>query len=115
MVNSLKTLMISLLLFPILSYGQLSRPTDEHLNRSGASKLVFADDLTQAIDFANADINRGIRFLLLRSEISPVSYPSDAKFQGDYKIYYHESGCTGPREQLAIAYNSVMFKYLTQT
>lgn len=107
--------MISLLLSPILSYGQLSRPTDEHFNRSGVSKLVFADGLTQTIDLANADINRGTRFLLLKSEISPVAFPNDTKFQGDYKIYYQESGCTGPSEQLAIAYNSVMFKYLTQT
>jgi len=108
--------MISLFfLSPILSYGQLVKPTDEQVNESGASKLVFADSLTQAINLADADIIKGTRFLLLKGGISPVIYASDAKFQKDYKIYYHESGCTGPREQIAIEYNRVMFKYLTQT
>lgn len=116
MVTTLKIFMISLfLLSPILSYGQLLKPTDEQVNRSGASKLVFADSLTQAINLANADIIEGTRFLLLKSGISPVVFASDAKFQKDYKIYYHESGCTGAREKIAIEYNRVMFKYLTQT
>ena len=115
MVRPLKIFLISLfLLFPILSYGQLLKPTDEQVNRSGASKLVFADSLTQAINLANADIINGTLFLLLKSGISPVVFASDAKFQEDFSIYYYESGCTGPNEKLAIAYNSVMFKYLTQ-
>lgn len=108
--------MISLfLLSPILSHGQFSQLTDEQINCSGASRLVFADSVKQAIILANADIIEGTRFLLLRSGISPLVFASDAKFQEDYKIYYHESGCTGPREQIAIEYNRVMFKYLTQT
>jgi hypothetical protein len=116
MASIIKTFIITLfLLSPILSYGQLLRPTDNQVNESGASKLVFADSLTQATDLANADIIKGTRFLLLRGGISPAVYASDAKFQEDYKIYYHESGCTGPREQIAIEYNRVMFKYLTQT
>jgi len=115
MVATLKTLIISLfLLSPILSYGQLLKPTDEQVNRSGASKLVFADSLTQAIHLANSDIIKGTRFLLLKGGISPVVFASDPKFQEDYNIYYNESGCTGPREHLAIEYNRVMFKFLTQ-
>ena len=114
MVTTLKILMIALFsLFSILSYGQ-SKPTDEQVDRSGASKLVSADSLSQAINLANADIIEGTRFLLLKSRISPVVLAGDEKFQQDYKIYYYESGCTGPNEKIAIEYNRVMFKHLTQ-
>ncbi|MEJ7559889.1 MAG: hypothetical protein WKF66_16375 [Pedobacter sp.] len=91
----------------------MTEPTDEQVNKSAASKLFLADGLTRAIDLANADILSGTRFLLLKSGISPVVFSNDAKFQENYKIYYHESGCTGPNEQIAIEYNRVMFKYLT--
>ncbi|MCX2477237.1 hypothetical protein OQZ33_23085 [Pedobacter sp. MC2016-05] len=114
MVTTLKILMIALFsLFSILSYGQL-KPTDEQVDRSGASKLVFAETLSQAINLANADIIEGIRFLLLKSGISPVVLARDEKFQQDYKIFYYESGCAGPNEKIAIEYNRVMFKHLTQ-
>lgn len=114
MVTTLKILMIALFsLFSILSYGQL-KPTDEQVDRSGASKLVLADSLSQAINLANADIIEGIRFLLLKSGISPVVLAGDEKFQQDYKIYYYESCCAGPNEKIAIEYNRVMFKHLTE-
>jgi hypothetical protein len=44
-----------------------------------------------------------------------VVYASDAKFQKDYKNYFHESGCTGPKERIAMEYNRIMFEYLTRT
>jgi hypothetical protein len=116
MVFNMKAFVFTLFLFsPILTYGQLLKPADEQVNEGGASKLVFADSLTQAIELANEDIIKGTRLLLLKDGIAPVVYASDAKFEEDYKIFYHESGCTGPREQIAIEYNKVMFKYLTQT
>jgi hypothetical protein len=63
MGSTMKILMKSLFLFsPILGYGQLVNPTDEQVNESGASKLVFADSLTQARNSANRDIAKAYDF-----------------------------------------------------
>lgn len=111
----MRTLMISLfLLMPLLNYGQFSNPTDEQVNVSGASKLIFVNSIIQAIDLANTDITKDTPFLLLQGGIAPVIYVGDTEFQNRFRIFYYDYGCTGPSEQIAIEYNRVMFKYLTQ-
>jgi hypothetical protein len=107
----LKTL--GLIIFPLLSFSQSTKLTDEQVNASGAIKLIFVDSLKQASDLAKKDIATGTPFLLLHSGISPVVYSSDGKFEEKYKVYYYESGCTGPTEKFAIEYNRIIFEYLT--
>ncbi|MBK9543162.1 MAG: hypothetical protein IPO49_12785 [Bacteroidetes bacterium] len=104
---------LGLLLFSLNSLGQKSKLTDEQLNSSGANKLIFIDNINQADSLAKIDINKGIPFLLLQSGISPVGYTTDSRFEEKYKVYYFESGCTGPNEMFASEYNGVIFEYLT--
>jgi len=106
-------IIFGLLIFPLLSFGQSGKLTDEQINKSGAVKLLFADSLGQAISLAKEDISNGTPFLLLQSVLSPVVYATDEKFENKYKVYYYESGCTGPREKFATEYNKVIFEHLT--
>ena len=108
------TALILFLLTSVMAYGQRSMLTDEQVNQSGAIKVIFAESAEKAIELAVADIKKGLPFLLLQSGISPEVYPSDNKFEERYQIYYYESGCSGPQEELAIAYNRRMFSYLTE-
>lgn len=103
----------SFLLFPIWGYGQVVNPMDERLNASNVSKLIFASTVKQASDLANADIKKGIRYIVLISGIAPVIDQTDSSFEKSYKIYYYDFGCSGPSQEIAIAYNKVMFDYLT--
>jgi hypothetical protein len=40
-----------------------------------------------------------------------VVYASDSEIENDHKVYYHDFGCTHPRELIATKYNRLMFKY----
>jgi hypothetical protein len=103
---------IGLTLIPLICSGQLPKLTDEQYNTSGMIRLIFVDNLTQADSLSRIDIDRGTPFLLLQSGISPQVHTSDNKFEEKYKVYYYDSGCTGPREKFAAAYNKVTFDYL---
>ena len=105
----------SFLLFPILGYGQVAMPTDEQLNASNVSTLIFASTVKQASDLANADIKKGNLYIVLISGIAPVVNQTDFSFEKIYKIQYFDFGCNGPSAEMALAYNKVMFNYLTDT
>lgn len=68
-----------------------------------------------ATKLATQDIKNGIPFLLLQSGISPTVYTTDKKFENKYKVFYYESGCTGPTEKFVFEYNRTIFKHLTDT
>ncbi|WP_444543962.1 FEKKY domain-containing protein [Pedobacter quisquiliarum] len=55
-------------------------------------------------------MSKNTTFLLLQGGTAPVIYPGDAKFQKRFRIFYYDYGCPAPIEQIAIEYNSVMFK-----
>ena len=103
----------SFLLFPIFCYGQFAKPTDELLNTRNVSKLIFASTVKQASDLAHADIKKGIRYFVLISGIAPVVNQTDSSFEKNYKIQYHDFGCSGPSAEIALVYNKVMFNFLT--
>jgi len=104
---------IGLIFLPLVGFGQLQL-TDEQIINSGMIKLVFVDNARQADSLARMDISRGIPFLLLQSGISPVVYSTDSKFEEKYRVFYDESGCTGPKLEFAKTYNKVTFEYLTK-
>lgn len=106
-------LILGLIINSVLAFGQSRQLTDEQINKSGAIQLVFADSLEQATKLANQDIANGTPFLLLPSGISPVVYTTDKTFEDKYKVFYYESGCTGPTEKFAVEYNKTIFKHLT--
>ena len=95
------------------AFGQSNE--DERWNQSGAIKLVFANNLDEAKQYAEQDIKNGTPFLLLQSGIDPIVYSNDSNFEKKYKTYYNDSGCTGPTEKFAIQYNVQVFSYLIKT
>lgn len=105
---------LPLLILSAFTYGQSKRLTDEQINKSGAKRLIFVENLRQAKDLAKADIADGIPFLLLASGISPKVFSTDSQFEKDYNVNYLESGCTGPSEEFAVEYDKVIFGYLTE-
>jgi hypothetical protein len=86
--------------------------SDEQLNSSGASKLLFSQK-SEIKKLANNDINNGNPFLILQGGIAPVIISTDLEFEGKYSIYFYEYGCTDPGHKLIEEYNNVIFKYLT--
>tara|TARA_R110000868_G_scaffold155339_1_gene381757 strand:- start:77 stop:526 length:450 start_codon:yes stop_codon:yes gene_type:complete len=94
------------------SIGELS---DEQLNNSGASKLTFVADEKEAEKMAELDIKNGIPFLLLMGGIAPTIIATDPNFEKEYGIYFFEFGCTGPENEIIIAYNRIIFEHLNST
>ena len=105
---------LPLLIVSISTYGQSKKLTDEQINKSGATKLTFVENLKQAKDLAQVDIANGTAFLLLAGGISPKVFATDSQFQEDYNVNYLESGCTGSSEKFAVEYDKVIFGYLTE-
>jgi len=107
------TIIYSFLLFPILGYGQVAKSTDERLNTRNVSNLIFASTMKQASELANSDIKKGNLYIVLISGIAPVVNQVDSSFEKNYKIQYFDFGCSGPSAEMALAYNKVMFNFLT--
>lgn len=98
----------------VICLGQSSKLSDNDYNNSGAIKLTFVSSIDKAIELANYDIEKGLPFLFLQSGISPIVYSSDSIFEKKFKVYYYEQGCIGPDNEMMIAYNQVVFKYLDE-
>tara|TARA_R110002020_G_scaffold49796_9_gene141454 strand:- start:4154 stop:4594 length:441 start_codon:yes stop_codon:yes gene_type:complete len=92
--------------------GELS---DEQLNNSGASKLTFVTDKKEAEKMAELDIKNGNPFLLLMGGIAPTIIATDPQFEKQYGIYFYEFGCSGPENDIIIAYNKIVFEHLNKT
>ncbi|SIS46409.1 hypothetical protein SAMN05421766_1028 [Zobellia uliginosa] len=95
-------------------FSRIGELTDEQINNSGASQLTFITDKQKAEEMAEMDIKNGMPFLLLAGGIAPTIIATDPKFEKDYKIYFYEFGCTGPENELIIAYNKVIFEHLNR-
>ncbi|WP_406684352.1 hypothetical protein N1F78_01075 [Seonamhaeicola sp. MEBiC1930] len=95
-------------------FSNIGELSDEQLNNSGASKLTFISDWKEAKKMAELDIQNGIPFLLLAGGIAPTIIATDPEFEKEYGIYFYEFGCTGPENELIIAYNQVIFEYLNK-
>ena len=93
-------------------YTKIRELSDEQLNSSGASKLNFVMDETEAENLAILDLKNGIPFLLLMGGIAPTVIATDPQFEQKYGIYFYEFGCTGPENEILIAYNKTIFDYL---
>ncbi len=94
-----------------ISYSRIGNLTNDQINSSGASKLLFAEK-SEIKKLAKQDIMAGNPFLLLQGGIAPVMMASDPKFEDKYKIYFYEFGCTGPDQSLIENYNKIIFDYL---
>ncbi len=98
----------------LIAFGQTRVLTDDDYNNSGAIKLTFVTEITEAKNLARQDIDKGTPFLLLQSGIAPVVYTTDSIFENKFRVYYYEQGCTGPDNELMKAYNIEIFKYLDE-
>lgn len=98
----------------LIAFGQTRVLTDDDYNYSGAIKLTFVTEITEAKNLARQDIDKGTPFLLLQSGIAPVVYTTDSIFENKFRVYYYEQGCTGPDNELMKAYNIEIFKYLDE-
>lgn len=105
---------VLLVLLSAMANGQKVSVSDEQYNQSGAIKIIFVNSVEEAAELAEQDIKKGLKFLLLQSGISPSAYPTDNKFEQDFKVHYYDSGCPGPKIEYAKAYNQRVFFYLTE-
>lgn len=96
-------------------FSRIGELSDEQLNNSGASKLIFVTDEKEAEKMAELDIENGNPFLLLMGGIAPVIISTDPDFEKEYGIYFYEFGCTGPENEIIIAYNKIIFEHLNLT
>lgn len=112
----MKSTLITLILTVqcLIAIGQTRVLTDADYNNSGAIKLTFVTEISEANNLAQQDIDRGTPFLLLQNGISPVVYTTDSIFENKFRVYYYEQGCTGPDNELMKAYNIEIFKYLDE-
>lgn len=91
--------------------GELS---DEQLNNSGPSKLMFSGSNTDAVRLANQDIKNGTLFLLLQGGVAPTIIATDPTFEKEFDVYFYEYGCSGPEQRFIEAYNQVIFEHLAK-
>src|SRR5690606_8960389 len=96
-------------------FSRIGELSDEQLNNSGTSKLTFVTDKKEAEKMAELDIENGNPFLLLMGGIAPTIIATDPQFEKKYGIYFYEFGCTGPDNEIIIAYNKILFEYLNKT
>ncbi|WP_271394169.1 FEKKY domain-containing protein [Aequorivita sinensis] len=96
-------------------FSRIGELSDEQLNNSGTSKLTFVTDKKEAEKMAELDIENGNPFLLLMGGIAPTIIATDPQFEKKYGIYFYEFGCTGPDNEIIIAYNKIVFEYLNKT
>ena len=96
-------------------FSRIGELSDEQLNNSGTSKLTFVTDKKEAEKMAELDIEKGNPFLLLMGGIAPTIIATDPQFEKKYGIYFYEFGCTGPDNEIIIAYNKILFEYLNKT
>jgi hypothetical protein len=96
-------------------FSRIGELSDEQLNNSGASKLTFVTDEKEAEKMAELDIKNGIPFLLLMGGIAPTIIATDPIFEKEYGIYFFEFGCTGPENEIIVAYNRIIFEHLNST
>ena len=112
----MKSILITLIFTAqcLITVGQTRVLTDTDYNNSGAIKLIFATEISEAKNLARQDIDKGTPFLLLQSGIAPVVYTTDSIFENKFRVYYYEQGCTVPDNDLMKAYNIEIFKYLDE-
>tara|TARA_R110002012_G_C11571652_1_gene604421 strand:+ start:555 stop:995 length:441 start_codon:yes stop_codon:yes gene_type:complete len=96
-------------------FSRIGELSDEQLNNSGASKLTFVTDKKEAEKMAELDIKNGNPFLLLMGGIAPTIIATDPQFEKQYGIYFYEFGCSGPENDIIIAYNKIVFEHLNKT
>lgn len=96
-------------------FSRIGELSDEQINNSGASKLTFVSDKKEAEKMAELDIENGNPFLLLMGGIEPTIIDTDPQFEKENGIYFYEFGCTGPENDIIIAYNKVVFEHLNST
>lgn len=96
-------------------FSRIGELSDEQLNNSGTSKLTFVTDKKEAEKMAELDIENGNPFLLLMGGIAPTIIATDPQFEKKYGIYFYEFGCTGPDNEIIMAYNKIVFEYLNKT
>ncbi|MBG8552668.1 FEKKY domain-containing protein [Hymenobacter guriensis] len=95
--------------------GQITKPSVEQLNNSGAGQLTFISaDCSKAGALAEKDIANQIPFLILRSGEAPVVYATDKGFENKFGVIYREEGCVGPNVDCIRLYNVRIFSYLEQ-
>lgn len=108
MMKYVITLILNLFVF------SMNAQTDAQKNSSGASKLIFISDKQEAKKMAEMDLKNEMPFLLLSGGIAPVVITTDTKFEKKYSVYFYEFGCTGPENEVIIAYNETIFEYLNK-
>ena len=77
--------------------------------------MKFITDKKEAEKMAELDIKNGNPFLLLMGGIAPIIISTDPDFEQKYGIYFYEFGCNGPKNEIIIAYNKIVFKHLNST
>lgn len=94
--------------------SQTDTTKTEYLKKSSLHKLHLVIGNEEAEALAQYDWENGFPVLLLQSGNAPIHYSTDTVFEEKYKIRYFDYGCTGPNKEKIKAYNSIIFKRLTE-
>ena len=89
--------------------------SDSLINNSGASKLIFTDNIEEAKKLALEDIKKNVPFLLINGGFAPSFSIDQIKFEEKYKIFYYRFGCSAPKENIIETYNFVILDYIKRT
>jgi len=86
--------------------------SDEQINQSSLSKLIFASEISEAKTLALKDIENGTPFLLLAGGIASTFHTPDLSFEDKYGVYFYDYGCVSAGYEFMTAYNEIIFELL---
>jgi|GEM_PF-948937 len=104
------------ILVSLFTFSQRGNLTDEQVNNSIATKIMFANIETcvELDEWISEDFSKGIAYLFLQGGIAPVRYHTDKRFERKYKVHLYDFGCIAPNYKCVIEYNNRMFHKLTK-
>lgn len=109
-----KTLFTVSVILSISAFSQEEIETVDSNNfqNSYVSKVIIANNISEAEKFAKEDIENKSLFLIVPGRIAPTIYASDFDFKSNYGISMINFGCETLDKKVVVAYNMKVFDLL---
>ncbi|KXO00669.1 hypothetical protein LS48_04585 [Aequorivita aquimaris] len=111
-----RTLFTISIILSISAFGQeeIEAVDSNNFENSYASKVISADNISDAEVFAKEDIKNNSLFLIVPGGIAPVIYKSDFDFKSKYGVSMINFGCEPLNKEISISYNMKVLDFLTE-
>ncbi|SRX52583.1 hypothetical protein [Aequorivita sp. CIP111184] len=108
------TLFTISIILSISAFGQeeIETVNSNNFQNSYVSKIISADNISEAEKFAKEDIENNSLFLIVPGGIAPIIYASDFDFKSKYGVSIINFGCEPLDKKVAVAYNMKVFDLL---